>query len=179
MQLDKEDEERYRQRAFFEKKPAESLNPMSIFFAVLAAILVSWFLHQLYMEWQLRRALTIFNQQMEISTRQSQRELRSIQRQSQAQFREMQLSNQARVEALAEQSRRREETRVRQNLAEIQRNIEIEATRKSEANKEILWKVFYKPSPGCEAENPNRELIKCGNDYINARRRFETSWAAR
>ena len=44
------------------------------------------------------------------------------------------------------------------------------------AKKDEAWKVFYKPTKGCEADNPNRETVKCGNDYIKAHDRFEASW---
>jgi hypothetical protein len=41
MQLDKDELRDYEQRAFFEKKEVSETNPLNIFFAVLAAILVS------------------------------------------------------------------------------------------------------------------------------------------
>lgn len=55
MQLDQDEVRGYEQRAFFEKKDFKDLNPLSIFFAVLAAILVSWFIREAYVEWQLRQ----------------------------------------------------------------------------------------------------------------------------
>lgn len=55
MQLDKEDKLNYVQRTFFEKKESIELNSLTIFFAVLAAILVSWLIRIAYIGWQLRQ----------------------------------------------------------------------------------------------------------------------------
>src|SRR5687768_4685250 len=79
MQLDKDEVRNYEQRAFFEKDDKQEVNPMTIFFAVLAAILVSWFIRELYLEYQIRRALSVFNEQMEVINQQTQQQIQEIQ----------------------------------------------------------------------------------------------------
>lgn len=84
MQLDKEDIKSYQQRTFFDAPPKNEVNPISIFLAVLAAILVAWFIRAAYIEWQVRQALEIFNQQMQIINAQSQQQMRNIQLRNEA-----------------------------------------------------------------------------------------------
>jgi len=169
MQLDQDEIKSYEQRAFFEKKENTELSPVTIFFAVLGAILVSWVIRQAYIEWQVQRALTVFNQQMQIMNAQSQQELQRFQIQSEA----------ARA-AAQERVRLEMEAKEQQKLAAIQlendkRAQELAVIQEKEA-KEVAWKRFYNPIRGCESENPNRDAIKCGNDYIKARKRFESGW---
>lgn len=171
MQIDKEDLRTYEQRAFFEKKGAISLSPVSIFFAVLYAILVSQVIRQAYLDWKIQQAVAIFNQQIQ-----------AISAQSNAQLQSIQLQNEARKAADEEKIRFKAESAEKQRLATIQADNEnrarVIAAINEQARKEHAWKLFYKPIVGCGAENPNREAVKCGNDYIKSRRSFDASWVA-
>lgn len=169
MQLDQDEVASYAQRAFFEKKETTALSPATIFFSVLGAILVSWVVREAYIEWQVQRALIVFNQQIQIMNAQSQQELQHFQLQSEA----------ARA-AAQERVRIEMEAKEQQRLAAAQldndkRKQALAVIQEKEA-KEVAWKKFYSPIRGCESENPNRDAIKCGNDYIKARRRFELAW---
>lgn len=169
MKLDKDELRDYEQRAFFEKKEVSETNPLNIFFAVLAAILVSWFIRELYLEWQIRRALTIFNEQMQIVNQQTQQQLQQIQ-----------------INSEYQRAKAQEKARLEFEYKEQQRRLAIEQENQIHAQqmaiveeknaKESAWKRFYKPTLGCESENQNRDVIKCGNDYIKERRRFESGW---
>ena len=169
MQLDPDEIRNYEQRAFFEKKEVHEVNPWSIFIAVLAAILVAWFIHEMYLEWQIRRALTIFNEQMEV-----------VNRQTQQQFQEIQIRNEYQQAKEMERVRLESEYKEQQRRLVIERENQIHAQKMAvveEKNaKETAWGKFYKPTLGCGSENPNRDAIKCGNDYIRERKRFESGW---
>lgn len=171
MQIGKEDLRTYEQRAFFEKKDAISLSPFSIFLAVLGAIIMSWVIRQAYLEWQIHQAVAVFNQQMQ-----------TISAQSNAQFQSIQLQNVARRTAEEEKIRFNAEVLEKQRLDTIQADNEnrarVAAAIDEQARKERAWKSFYKPIVGCGAENPNRETVKCGNDYIKAHKHFEASWTS-
>lgn len=170
MQLDKEDTRSYEQRAFFEKKESNDLNPLNIFFAVLAAILVSWFIREAYIEWQLRQVVSVFNQEIKVITDQTQQQMRSNQLKSEA----------MRLEA-EEQARVKAEEDMQKKIAAHQIELDKRSAAASEVDarvrKEESWANFYKPIKGCEKDNPDREAVKCGNDYIKSRNRFEQSWA--
>jgi hypothetical protein len=71
LQLDPDEIRDYRQEAFFNENKSKALSPVSIFLAVLAAILVSWFIREAYVEWQIKQALEVFNQQMNVMNQQS------------------------------------------------------------------------------------------------------------
>jgi len=170
MQLDKEDIKSYQQRTFFDAPPKNEVNPISIFLAVLAAILVAWFIRAAYIEWQVRQALEIFNQQMQIINAQSQQQMRNIQ-----------LRNEAMREKTEERIRLQAEELRQQKLAAQQIDFEKRAAIENKINerskKEEAWAESYKPARGCEKDNPDRDALICGNDYAKARRHFEATWS--
>ena len=170
MQLDKEDIRSYEQRKFLDAPQKKELNPLSIFFAVLAAILVSWLIREAYVEWQVRQALEVFNQQMQIIDVQSQRQMQSIQLQNQA------MKAQAEENARAKEEESRQQKLAAHQLDSDKRNA-IAAAIDERTKREEAWSTAYKPISGCEKDNPDRDTIKCGNDYAKAHRQFELSWA--
>lgn len=169
MQLDQDEIRSYEQRAFFQRTEYPQNNPVVIFFAVLAAIIVSWIVREAYIEWQVQRALTLFNQQMQNLNAQSQQRFQNLQIQSEA----------ARI-AAQERVRLEMEEKEQQKLAAIQLENDKHAQQiaiiQEKDAKELAWTKFYNPTRGCESENPDRDAIKCGNDYIKARKRFESGW---
>lgn len=170
MQLDDEDIKSYQQRAYFDSnKPKQEVNPISIFFAVLAAILVSWFIREAYIEYQARQALALLNQQLSIINEQTQRQFEHIQLQTEAMNARAQENARLRAEALIEQKQIAQQIDLK-NREEISNKIN------EQIRKEQAWAVAYKPVKGCEKDNPERDAITCGNDYARAHRKFEASW---
>lgn len=172
MQLDKEDIRSYEQRKFLDSPEKTEVNPLSIFFAVLAAILVSWLIREAYLEWQVRQAVEAFNQQMQIIDAQSQQQLKNYQLQNEAEKAKLEEEASARAEEL------RQQKLADQQLDTEKRNA-IAAAIDERIKKEQAWTETYKPVKGCDKENPDRDAIKCGNDYVKAHRQFEVSWANR
>ena len=170
MQLDKEDIRSYDQRTFLDAPQKKEVNPLSIFFAVLAAILASWLIREAYVEWQVRQAVEVFNQQMQIINAQSQQQMQSIQLQNEA------IKASAEEDARAKEEKLRQQKLAAQQLDNDKRNA-IAAAIEERTKKEEAWSYAYKPIIGCEKDNPNRDAIKCGNDYAKAHRQFELSWA--
>lgn len=169
MQLDDEDIKSYQQRAYFDSKPKQEVNPISIFFAVLAAILVSWFIREAYMEYQARKALEMLNQQLSIINEQTQRQFEKIQLQTEAMNARAQENTRLRAQALIEQKK------IAQQI-DLKNREEISNKVNEQIRKEQAWAVAYKPIKGCEKDNPDKDAIKCGNDYARAHRKFEASW---
>ncbi|MES2546381.1 MAG: hypothetical protein V4575_01660 [Pseudomonadota bacterium] len=163
MKLDKDDVDSYYQRKFFDEPKSSTLNGTTIFFAVVGAIIFCWFLKGIYEEWQIRRALAIFNEQMAITESQTKNELRKIQ-----------IQNEERLRLHAEQIER---LKIQKHEAVLEQQAIFEAQLAAKNAKETARKSFYKPVAGCESENPDRDLIKCGNDYARANRKFEENWA--
>lgn len=170
MQLDPDELRTYRQSSYFDEKKSNETSPIAIFFAVLGAILVSWLIREAYVDWQVRKALTIFNQQMAIISEQSQRSMENIQLQSQA------YQDAANQRAIIE-----EEKLHQKKLYELQLERDKKAAIMAEIDmknkKEKDWIAFYKPIKGCESSNENKDLMKCGNDYAKAKKAFEAQWA--
>jgi hypothetical protein len=162
MKLDKEDVNNYYQRQYFDEPKSSNVNGATIFFAVVGAIIFCWFLKGIYEDWQIRRALTILNQQIAISEAQTKNELRKIQ-----------IQNEERIRLHAEHNER---LRMQKHAAELEQQVIFDAQLAAKNAKEIARKSFYKPIAGCESENPNRDLIKCGNDFARANKRFEEDW---
>ena len=171
MQLDKEDIRSYEQRKFLDSPEKQDLNPLSIFFAVLAAILVSWLIREAYLEWQVRQAVEVFNQQMQIINAQSQQQMQNIQLQNE------EMRAKAEEDARAKAEELRQQKLAAQQLDNDKRNA-IVAEIEERSKKEEAWAEAYKPVKGCEKDRPDRDAIKCGNDYAKAHRQFEASWAA-
>jgi len=77
-------------------------------------------------------------------------------------------------------SRQKTEEAQRAKAATIQRDLYEREQKSAElkrlADKENAWKSYYEPISGCESNNPNRETIKCGNDYLKAKKEFEAEW---
>lgn len=169
MQLDDDDIKSYQQRAYFDSKPKQEVNPINIFFAVLAAILVSWFIREAYIEYQARQALALLNQQLSIINEQAQRQFENIQLQTEAMNLRAQKNARLRAEALIEQKQIAQQTDLK-NREETSNKIN------EQIRKEQAWAAAYKPVKGCETDNPDKDAIKCGNDYARAHRKFEASW---
>lgn len=163
MKLDEDDVNSYHQRHYFDEPKSSNINGTTIFFAVVSAIIFCWFLKGAYEEWQIRRALAIFNEQMAITEIQTKNELRKIQ-----------IRNEEHIRLQAEQS---EHLRIQKYQAGLERQAIFDTQMAKKNAKEVARKSFYKPVAGCESENPNRDLIKCGNDYARANKKFEENWA--
>jgi hypothetical protein len=153
---------------FFNKPESSPVTPLTIFFAVLAAILVAWFLKSAYDEWQIRRAIHAFNQQMSTITYQSQQQMQQIQLQSQQRIEANRRAQEEKALQIKLEKRRIEEEKQAAITAEINE-------RKS---KQLAWENFYKPVKGCESSNDNKDLMKCGNDHAKAKKKFEELWAS-
>lgn len=171
MKLDPDELRTYRQDSYFDKKESNETNPITIFFAVLGAILVSWVIREAYVEWQVRQALTMFNQQMAIINDQSQRSIQNMQIQSQA------------YQEAANQRAQIEQEKIEQKKLDA---LQLERDKKAAIMAEIDlknkkdqdWNAFYKPIKGCESSNDNKDLMKCGNDYARAKKAFEAQWTS-
>lgn len=172
MKLDPDEIKDYEQRRFFEKEAPSSLSGSTIFFAVLGAILVAWVLREAYTRWEIEQALVAFNQQIAV-----------INAHTQEQLRRSQLQAEAMRAAATERARMQEEVNAQLGAEKIQqendKRVQAVANAQEAARKEKAWEAYYKPIVGCEAENPNRETIKCGNDYIKAKRKFESDWLSK
>jgi len=155
----------YRKRAidnYFEKKQSPSVTPLTIFFAVLAAVLVAFFLRATYIEWQLRQAAEVFKQQMAIGQKQ-------LEQQKRQQLQRFEANRKAREQQLLQQriaKHRVEQQKQAAISAGITRNIKYHA-----------WNAYYKPIKDCESSNEEKDLMTCGNDHAKAKKRFETLWA--
>ena len=169
MQLDPDEIRTSRQDSFFDEKKPNEVNPFTIFLAVLAAILVSWFIREAYLEWQVQRAVEMLNQEVAVINAQSQRELQRIQ-----------MSAQVAQEAANQRAGAEIEKARLQKLAEHQqewdRQAAISAERDVKTKKEQAWFDYYKPVKGCESTNDNKDIIKCGNDFAKAKNNFEAQW---
>lgn len=170
MNLGKEEIDSYHQRKYFDEPKSSDLNGTTIFFAVVGAIIFCWFLKGIYEDWQIRRALAIFNEQLAISEEQTKNELRKMQIRNEA----FKVQNEERVRQEAEQIQL---LRIQKHDAELEQQANFEAQLAEKNAKEVARKSFYKPVAGCEADNQNRDLIKCGNDYARSNKKFEENWA--
>lgn len=169
MQLDQEDIKSYKQRTFFDPTPKNELNPTSIFFAVLAAILVSWFIRAVYLEYQARQELALFNQYISVINEEIQQQLKNTQLQTEAMRARIEENARLKTEVL----RRQKQLAQQIDLAKRE---EISHQINARVRKDEAWAAAYKPIRGCEKDNPDRDAIKCGNDYAKAHRQFEASW---
>lgn len=163
MQLDPDEIRDYRQESFFRENKSKALSPVSIFFSVLAAILVSWFIREAYLEWQVKQALEVFNQQMNIVNQQSQINLQRIQLQAEQQSRA--------------QAERAYQERLAKHQVELDKQAAIAKQIEERTSKAQAWSDYYKPSKGCDASNENKDLLKCANEHIRAKNNFEAQWA--
>lgn len=140
---------------------ALGLTSVSIFFAVLGAILAAWLIREVYQDWQMQRALQIMNQQLQNITQQSQEQSRSM------------IEHQRRVKEAAEEKARlikaNEAKKINERRAAEARLIE------EAARKEAAWKAYYKPIENC-SDGRSESTVLCGNDYMRARKKFEESW---
>jgi hypothetical protein len=66
--------------------------------------------------------------------------------------------------------------RQREELA--QKRLEAEMARKAATDSEDAWKRFYRPSERC-ADSANSATVECVNEYVKARRDFQTRMATR
>jgi membrane protein involved in colicin uptake len=171
MQLDPKDRRSYEQRNFFEREANPRVDGFTIFIAVLSAILVSWLIFYLYLQWEVRQAEEMARKQLEHFTLQIQAETQRSKAQMEARRRHAEEQAILRAEEnrrIAEDAHRAEEARRAERLAAIQANI----------TKQKAWEEFYKPIEGCEASNLNRDTLKCGNDHARAKKKFEDMWAS-
>ena len=170
MQLDKDEIDGYRQRQFFDESKSPNINGTTIFFAVVGAIIFCWVLKDIYEEWQVRRALAILNEQIAITEVQTKNELRKMQIRNEA----FKAQNEEGIRMQAEQDQL---LKIQKHEAELEQQAFFETQLAARNAKEVAKKSFYKPILGCESHNPNRDSIKCGNDYARANKVFEESWA--
>ena len=172
MKLDDDEINGYYQRKFLENsQPAKAnIDGVTIFFAVLAAILLSWFIRDQYLEWQARRALEVFNQQMAIINVQTQNQFREIQIQAE----KAKLENEERIR---QEANRVQQIKLHKIEIEHQKQAAVEAQLAERVAKEAAWKETYRPIAGCEPEKSDRDLLKCGNDYARSHKRFKENWA--
>ncbi len=170
MRIDDDEIRNYKQLKFFEEEDRRrnQIGASTIFFSVLAAIIVAWILHDIYTRWQVHQALKQFEQELKMSERYIQRQSRQLQLQFE--------QNQAKYRQQAEERNQRLKAQLEQQKLEQQRkNEEI----KRRAEKEKAWLTFYKPTTECASSNPNRDLIACGNEHLYARKQFEYQWSRR
>ena len=167
MQLDPDEVRDYRHYSFMNPRRSRDTDPLKIFLAVLAAILVAWFLRAIYIEWQVRYALKEFNQQMALIEANMHRDMQrnQIRAKLEAEERTRALQEKAYQERLAKHQLKLEEQ------AAIERGIN------DRSKKEQAWTDYYKPAKGCEPSNDNKDLMKCANDYARAKKSFEVQWA--
>lgn len=165
MKLDPDDIRSYEQRAYFDKNEQKGPSGLTIFISVLLAIIASWLIAVAFISWQARQAVEAFNQQAAVISAQSQERMVKIQAQQVA------------IREEAEAKVRFEALRVQREKEENQARLVAIAAEK--AREEEAWKAYYKPIEGCEPSNQNREIVKCGNDYIKAKRKFESEWQAK
>ncbi|MFT5719285.1 MAG: hypothetical protein ACI9T7_003498 [Oleiphilaceae bacterium] len=158
MKLDRDDIPKHHLRnSFFDKPETKNVDGFTIFIAVLAAISVAFFLRAAYNEWQLRQAVEMFSQRL-VAT---------------------QKHNQQRIEV---NKKEREEQAFQQKMAkyrvEQSKQAAISAGIQERKAKVEAWENFYKPIKGCESTNDDKDLIKCGNDHLRAKAKFEKLWAS-
>ena len=120
MNLDKEEIHSYQQRKYFDEPKSSNLNGTTIFFAVVGAIIFCWFLKGIYEDWQIRRAIAIFNEQLAISEAQTKNELRKMQIRNE----EFKLQNEEHVRQEAEQIQL---LRIQKHDAELEQQAIFEA----------------------------------------------------
>ena len=170
MQLDKDEIRDYEQRVFLDSdRNRNELNPLNIFLAVLAAILVAWLLRSIYIEYQIRQVASAFKKELEIIEKQSQFEMQKMQIRS-----EMMRAEADKKAALIASKILEQKFVVRQlelDKEAANNAISEEKTKKSEA-----WNAYYKPSKGCESGSENIDLLRCGNEHAKARKNFEAAW---
>jgi predicted metal-dependent phosphoesterase TrpH len=124
-----------------------------------------------FVEWQLRQVVSVFNQQIKQIEVQSQQQMRTIQIQSEAARAEAERKASIKASELMQQ-------RLDAQQADLKKRADVAAEINEQAKKEEAWAGFYKPTRGCEKDNPNRETVKCGNDYIKAHNRFDATWTS-
>jgi hypothetical protein len=158
MRLDREDIPKHHlNNRFFEKPEPTPVNGLTIFIAVLAAILVAFFLREAYLQYQIRQAAEMFAQRFEISQKQFQQNLEANRR--------------AQLERIQQQ-------KLAQYRVEQQKQAAISAGIQERRMKNQAWERFYKPIKGCESSNDDKDLMKCGNDHLKAKTQFEKLWAS-
>jgi len=166
LQLDTDEIRDARQYAFLNSKESNKTEPFNIFLAVLAAILVAWFIRAAYVEWQLKRTLETFNQQMAVVNANLQRDMELSQIRSRAE--------------VEERARVQQEKDYQQRLAKHQLALAKQAAIDQAINerdrKAQAWADYYKPVKGCEPSNDNKDLMLCANDHARAKKNFETQW---
>jgi hypothetical protein len=164
MKLEPDEIRNYQQDAFFESQNStdNNLNPFTVFVAVLAAILVAWLVREAYLEWQINRALLVFNQQMEMVGKQSQLQAQAIQK--------------AMQDSLLRQQQEANQQRIAQHQLEIERQAAISAQIEERNKRSQAWENYYKPSAECINDN-GQNLMKCANEHAKAKKDFEAQWS--
>lgn len=115
----------------------------------------------MYEDWQMRRAISAVTLEMQ-----------QIQHQSVLQTERWKLENIRR----ANQERIKADERTRQLNAQIEADqASYLTTQAMVAKKGKAWKSYYKPIIKC-SDGKSESIVLCGNDYIKARREFETAW---
>lgn len=167
MQLDPDEVRDCRHYSFMNPRRSSDTDPLKIFLAVLAAILVAWFLRAIYIEWQIRHALEVFNQQAALIGANMQRDIQRSQTLAK-------LEAEERTRFLQEKSH---QERLAKHQIELNKQAAIERGINDRNKKEQAWTDYYKPAKGCEPSNDNKDLMKCANDYARAKKSFEVQWS--
>lgn len=164
MKLDLDDIPKHHLRNdYFEKPQPAPVDALTIFLAVLSAILVAFFLREVYTEYQLRRAAAALTQTIEVNNQQLQQSVESIRRKQEA-------NRQAQLERLNQQ-------RLDKYRTEKQKQAAISASIEERRKKSDAWASYFKPSKDCESTNDNIDLIACGNAHLKAKKQFDKMWA--
>lgn len=161
MDLDKDVPYSWEKRNSRNSRDVESLSAISIFFAVLGAILAAWVIREVYIQWQMQKTLQVMNAQFNVITKKSQMDTKRL------------FEQQTRMRIEAEEKAKT----LKANQARINNEMMAEKARRiqEEARKEEAWKAFYKPVENC-SDGKSESIVLCGNDYMRARKRFEQEW---
>jgi len=134
--------------------------------AVIAGIVLAYFLIQAVERWRINQALQEFNRQAEAMLRSTQEETN---RRMAEELRARELA------AFQEHVRKAEQDRTRA----AQMRVEVESKKAALAAdeaRELAWKKFYTKPAHCDAA-VGPALVECGNQHIRARREFEQRYA--
>lgn len=131
------------------------LDVLKIFIGVFLGGLAAAFTYEAVVEWRIeqaaKKAMTEFQRQMDKTNADMERQRRAEEK--------------ARTQAEEEAARKRSA------LALVDR---LERERK--ARKDAAWAQFYKPSPNCQVDSGTHA---CANEYMAARKRFESAYVDR
>jgi hypothetical protein len=179
LQLDEDEIRNSEIDAFLNKDKSAALTPLTIFFAVLAAIVVAWLMKTAYDDWQAREAMRIFEhewtkfeKQMNKNFEQSRVDAENLlKRQTQQLNNQVQRIRSPRLEKLVEEQQqeyRKEKVKkyIRINGLDVTNN----------TDKAKAWAEYYKPSANCEKAENRQLLMECRKSNLQAIKEFEAIW---